>query len=389
MSLGKLLGLVALTLSLYILWQARHLLLLVFAALVLAIALNRPVQRLQRSGLKRVCAVFLSMSLFLLATVGFFWLILPPFIDQFQDLLRLFPIGLIRINNWLLWIGSRLPEWMTQPLPDLNNLIQQLPGLFNQFMAQFVAFFSTSLTFLVRLVLVLVLTMMFLAEPRSYRRAFLQLFPAFYRRRADAILNDCEADLGGWIVNIVFTMTAIALLSWLGLALLQVPLSLAHGVLAGGLAFIPHIGLALSLLPPVAIALIDSPWKALAVPVLYLAIHQFERHMLRPWLLSPRVVLLPAITLLVQVLFFSLFGVLGLVVAVPVAVVGRVWLREVVIRDVLDSWRSHPAPLQLPQRNNGQSSRPVATSTPGDRQHPSTPTSHAPTSPTSAPPTQE
>jgi predicted PurR-regulated permease PerM len=339
-SLGKLIGLIAFILSLYILWQIREILLLVFAAIVLATALNRFVKLLIKSGMRRAIAVLASVALLLLFFIGFFWLIVPPFVDQFQQLLQLLPTVIDRVDAWSIVLSQRLPDWMTESLANIDNLTRQLQPLVNQLLSRSVAFFSNSLAVLLKLLLVLVLTLMLLADPAPYRWALIQLFPSFYRQRANQILDRCNAALGAWLVGILFNMSVITLLSCLGLWILGVPLALAHGGLAGFLAFIPNIGPTLSVIPPMAIALIDSPWQAVAVLILYIAIQQFESNFLTPYVMAHQVSLLPAVTLTAQVIFATFFGFLGLLLALPLTVVCQVWLQEAVVKDVLDRWRS-------------------------------------------------
>jgi predicted PurR-regulated permease PerM len=340
-SLSKLLGLLAFILSIYILWQVRQLLLLVFAAVVLATALNRLARRFQKAKVKRVPAVFLSMGILLTVFIGFFVLIVPPFIDQFQQLTELLPLGLGRVDEWVDFLEARLPRWMARNLPDLDSLVQQLQPVASRVLRESLTVFSSSLAVVVKLLLVLVLTMMFLVNPQAYRQTLIQLFPAFYRRRAEGILDQCETALGGWLVGILVNMSVITVLSFTALMVLRVPLAFAHAILAGLLTFIPNIGPTLSVVPPMTIALLDAPWKAGVVLLLYVVIQQFESNLLTPYVMAQQVSLLPAITLLSQLAFASLFGFLGLLLALPLTVVAQVWLQEAVIKDVLDRWR-HP-----------------------------------------------
>ncbi|MBV8884139.1 MAG: AI-2E family transporter, partial [Chroococcidiopsidaceae cyanobacterium CP_BM_RX_35] len=89
-----------------------------------------------------------------------------------------------------------------------------------------------------------------------------------------------------------------------------------------------------------AIALLDAPWKSLAVLALYFVIQQTESNFLTPIVMACQVSLLPAVTLLAQVFFASFFGFLGLLLVLPLTVVGQIWLKEVLIKDILDQW--HP-----------------------------------------------
>lgn len=179
---------------------------------------------------------------------------------------------------------------------------------------------------------------MFLVDPDQYRRIFIRLFPSFYRHRVDYILELCDTALDNWIVGILFNMTVIAVCSGLGLWFLGVKLVLANALIAGLLEAIPNIGPTLSLIPPMAIALLDAPWKAVAVLILYILIQQLEQYLLVPAVMAKQLSLAPAVTLLSQIVFALFFGFLGLLLALPLMVIGQIWVKEVLVKDILDRW---------------------------------------------------
>ncbi|WNZ27105.1 AI-2E family transporter [Leptolyngbya sp. NK1-12] len=338
MKMGQWLGIIALIVSLYVMWRIRQLLLLVFTAIVLATAINHLVQRFQRSRLKRTGAVLLSLAIVGGVFIFIFLLIVPPFIEQFQDLIALLPLGLEQIQLGINWLedrfGPRLPE-----IPDATGLIRQIQPLGANLLQRMLDFFSTSITFLAQLLLVLVLTLMLLANPQPYRQVFIRFFPSFYRHRVDEILTRCADGLGAWTTGALIEMVFIATLSGLGLWLLRVPLTLAHAVLAGLLNFIPNIGPTLSVVLPMTIGFLDAPWKALAVLILYIVIQNIESYWLTPTVMANQVSLLPAITLTSQLFFTTFFGALGLVMALPLAVVAKIWIEEALFKDILDKWQ--------------------------------------------------
>lgn len=340
MNLGQWIGLFVLVVSLYILWQIRQVLLLVFAAVVLATALNRLARRLQRSGMKHGIAILASIVLLLALIVGFFWLIVPPFTVQFQELTERVPRGFERLNLWVDHLRTGLPSQLTPYLPDVESISQQVQPLINRLLGSSVAFFSSSLGIILNVLLVLVLTGMFLANPQAYRKGFVRLFPSFYRRRVDGILDQCEVSLGRWLGGALISMSVVALMSMIGLSVLRIPSPLAQGILAGVLNLIPNLGPTISVIPPMAIALLEAPWKCLAVLGLYFFIQQVESNFLTPYVMAQQVSLLPAVTLLAQVFFATFFGFLGLVLALPLTVVGQIWVKEVLFKDVLDQWRN-------------------------------------------------
>lgn len=337
MKFGQWIGLLVLVASIYILWQIRRLILLLFTAVVLATALNQLVRQLQKLRIIRSWAIFLSIFILLTLLFGFFWLIVPPFTEQFQELLALLPTGVSRVQEWINYLENRLGREYPD-LPDINNLIQQIQPLAMQFFTRTIDLLSTSITAALEFLLVLVLTLMLLINPQPYRNFFVRFFPSFYRQRVDETLSRCATGLESWTVGALIEMIFIATLSGIGLWILQVPLALAHAVLAGLLNFIPNIGPTLSVVFPITVALLDAPWKAIAVLILYIVIQNIESYWLTPTVMAKQVALLPAVTLTSQILFATLFGALGLLMAIPLTVVAKTWLEEVLFKDVLDKW---------------------------------------------------
>ena len=338
MNFGTWIGLVVFFISLYVLWQIKQLLLLLFTAIVLATSLNILVKNFQKKGIKRFNAVFLSMVLLIVMTIGCIWIVVPPFIDQFQDLSNLIPLGIERLNIWIDILSERLDPRIIPLLPDTDELNRQLQPLIQQFLGGGLTIFYNSLGVLLGILLLLAITLMLLADPVTYREGFKRLFPAFYRRRVEEILDLCAQGLEGWLVGILFNMVVIAILSFIVLSILGIPLALSQAMLAGVMTFIPNLGPTLSVISPMAIALIEAPWKALAVLILYIIIQQIESNVLTPIVMAQQVSLLPAITLLSQLFFATFFGFLGLFLSLPLTVVGQIWFKEVIVKDVLDNW---------------------------------------------------
>ncbi len=340
MNFSTWIGIFVFFVSLYVLWQIRQLLLLIFTAIVIATSLNFLVQKLRDRGIKRAYAVFLAIVSLIGVLTGFFLIIVPPFIEQFQDLALLFPQGIEILRNWLDLLLNRLDPELISYLPDTEQITEQLQPLINQLLEGGLNFFYGSFGVLLSILLLLVLTLMLLADPLPYRKGFIRLFPLFYRSRVERILELCNEALEGWIVGILFNMCVITILSFISLSILKIPLALAQAVLAGLLTFIPNLGPVFSVIPPMAIALIDNPFKSLAVLIAYTIIQQLESNILTPLVMAKQVSLLPAVTLLAQIFFATFFGFLGLFLALPLTVVGQIWFKEVVIRDILDKWNS-------------------------------------------------
>jgi predicted PurR-regulated permease PerM len=318
--------------------------LLLFAAVILATVLNRVVRRLQRSRVKRGFAIAITIVILLAVIIGFFALIVPRIVEQLQQLVGILPQVPQRLSTWFERLQSVIPNSMLEQLQEfrgLENLTQQVQTWISRLLNNFFVFLNNSLSVVLSILLFLVLTIMLLANPSQYRRIFIFAFPAFYRRRVDEILGECEAALVGWIKGTLIAMAVIGLVSFVGLTILGVPLPFVNATLAGLLEFIPNVGPTLSVIPPALLALLDAPWKSLAVILLYIAIQQFESLVLVPLIMKQEVDLLPVFTILAVVIFASLFGFLGLFLAIPLLIVVQIWLKEVLVKDVLNKWNSN------------------------------------------------
>ncbi len=341
MKLPDLVAFLCLVIALVILWQFRQIILLIFTAIVLAIALNSLVRRLQKIGISRGRAVLFTLAGVLLFNTLFASLVLPPFLNQFQELVISVPIGIKKflelVNNFL----NSLPPWVPQALRDLKppnfaDITQQVAPVTQNLLGNFFTFFSSSVTILLQLLLVLVFTLMLLANPSAYRNLLVRLFPSNYRRRVDEILGKCETDLLSWMAGVAINSLFVATLSGLGMLLLGIPLVLANALLAGIFNFIPNIGPVGSVIFPVSVTLIQEPWKAIAVVFIYLVVQNLESYWFSPMMMERQISLLPAATLVAQLFFARFLGFLGLVLALPLAVVTKTWIEEAVIKDILD-----------------------------------------------------
>ena len=365
LSFSNLVGTIALLIAVYILWQIRFILLLTFAAVALATAINYLVKFLMKLGVKtRETSIVLSLILLLLIAIGFILLNSSSLSSiRYSNRFTYFPTAADRIAVWLTWLQKQVPEQLVGEIQKLENVTRNIPELATKVAGNFYGVFSGSLGAILNILLVTVVTIMLLVTPRPYVRLFLAFFPSFYRRRAAKILKKCEVALVGWTKGILFNMLVITLLSWLGLSILGVQLPLANALLAGLFTFIPNLGPILSCIPPIILALIEAPWKALAVLILYFLIQQAESNILTPLVMKQQVSLLPAITLLSQATFAVFFGFIGLFLALPLTVVAQVWIEEILIKDILSNWGKQ-GDRSLSRRSNSSQDRITQSSSP-------------------------
>ena len=172
MDIGNWIGLFTILASTYILWQIRQLLLLVFTAMVIATTLNKLCRKLQSFRIKRSLAVLISVSLFILLIITFFWVIVPPLAEQFEQLITIVSEGINKLNDWLNILKDQLPNRLREQLPniDINEVIPQLQPILNQLINNAGEFVGNTFGIILSLVLIMVLTIMMLSDPITYRQ---------------------------------------------------------------------------------------------------------------------------------------------------------------------------------------------------------------------------
>jgi len=302
-----------------------------------------------RFRLKRGIAIALTfISLFVLFAL-MFKVVAPPFVEQVSNWLDQVPTETNQVSRWLEQIDNQLPPQVAEQVEQLDMFIRDIPRLAQGLFSNFFLFFRGLLSAIINVLLILVVTLMLLANPKAYRRSFVRLFPQFYRCRIQDILDSCEVALVGWSVGILFNMAVISVMSFVGLALIGVPIPIGNAFIAGALTFIPNVGPILSVIPPAVLGLLEAPWKGAAVVLFYIAIQQIESNFLTPLIMKRQVSLLPAITLISQLICGILFGFLGVFLALPLVVTGQVWVQELLIKDVMNQWRADGNEGALPR----------------------------------------
>ena len=315
----------------------RQLILLVFAAIVLAQALHLQARSFERLGVQSRWARSFSIAVLLVFTVVFVGLIVPPVAAQIQQLIRVLPQGLTELELWLRQASEQVSFIELEDI-DLSQIIESFQPVLMEILARPVMFVSVPLAVALNLLIVLVLALMLWANPAAYRNVLICLFPKFYRPRAVQILSQSEATLSRWLTAVVLQMITVAVLSGLGLWILGVRFALALGILSGLLTFIPYLGPTISVIPPFLTSL-ENPGTAIAVLMLYGLIHWvIIHHGLSKWI-QRSTQILPGVALLIEILFARLFGISGLILAFPFALVAQVWIHSTLVEDVLNPWR--------------------------------------------------
>nr|WP_276552983.1 AI-2E family transporter [Bradyrhizobium elkanii] len=174
--------------------------------------------------------------------------------------------------------------------------------------------------------IVLFLGLAFAAQPSIYRAGLLFIAPAKYRAQATVIVDRIGETLERWLIAQIITMTAVFLVTWIGLAIIGIPSSFILGIQAGLLAFIPTVGAILGGLIVVLASLATGWIAALSAFILFLGVHALESYVLTPIIQRQALDIPPATLFAFQILLGVVFGIWGLALALPLMAIAKVMI---------------------------------------------------------------
>jgi len=174
--------------------------------------------------------------------------------------------------------------------------------------------------------IVLFLGLAFAVQPGIYRDGLLFMAPAKHRARTVAIVDRIGETLERWLIAQIITMTAVFLVTWIGLSIIGIQSSFILGIQAGLLAFIPTVGAILGGLI-VVLASLASGWvAALSAFILFLGVHALESYVLTPIIQRQALDIPPATLFAFQILLGVVFGIWGLALALPLMAIVKVMI---------------------------------------------------------------
>ncbi len=342
MSSSSYFKLVVILITLLIVWTLRDFLLLIICSLVISNIVCNLCNQIQKSlKIPRPLSLFLVLTVISVIVFTIFILVLPPFIKEFNEILVDIPNGLSKINilintnlnkfNILLYgeqsenvidIFSLINNVVT--IPDASTIAKAIQESFKNL----INIAGNLGSGLLKLIFVLAVSLMISIEPKQYKENILLLIPKNYRNKFRNILEKCNTALANWTFSMVISSLSVGILSLIVLSILDVKYVVSNALIAMVLNIIPNIGPVISGIFPISIALLDNFWKPLAVLGAYVIIQNIESYIIMPSIMKKKANLLPGLTLISQFGFTFIFGPLGLILSLPLAVVIQVLIKE-------------------------------------------------------------
>jgi predicted PurR-regulated permease PerM len=283
------------------------------------------------------------VALSLAAIITLVRLLVPPVIEQTQQLVRVLPQY---VESWEMAIGrfvAKYPAMADMWRPGEHRLMtgiyDALTGPLGNLVPKVVGIVHAG----INVFSVAVMSIYLAAYTGLYREWVIALFPPIHRDLVRDVLTDLKTTLRAWIVGQLLAMVVLAVLTALGLSLLGVPYYLTFGVFTGAVAIVPFFGTLVSTLLPALFVLggdgfagFGGVGHAVLVILLGTVIHLIESNLVIPLITAKKVELPPVLTIMSVLVVGSLLGPVGLLVAVPTLAVVMVVLRRILINRIYE-----------------------------------------------------
>ncbi len=294
---------ISILLGLWLLYQVKSIVVMLFISFILMTAVNPLIKFTNRYRIPSIIVmliVYVGIITLLTTVVAS---LIPAVVQQTRGLTQALPSYLHNLES----------TFNTQFDPNVigsyfssipSNILKIAAGAFNNILNILAVFF---------------LAYYLVLERPNLHRYLLHFFPkASAERRAEALVNAVEQQVGGWVRGELLLMLVIGSMTYVGLVLLGIPYSLPLAVLAGLLEAVPNIGPTIAAIPAILLGLTVSPLIGLGALAMSILIQQLENNLIVPKIMQSATGTAPLVTIIVLLVGYTLGGISGAILAMPI-----------------------------------------------------------------------
>jgi len=300
------------------LYVTREILVTILIVLIIVMAVSPLVDRFSRRMPRAlVVAILALLILAIFAGIGF--AIIPPLVEQIKQLAINLPAILIKLGP----VYQQIQSYLSNYQEGLFNISSQMTSL-SGFFSKTIGLVSGLFLFIT----IIVLSFYLLLDKEAITKAVYNFLPEEKQRNATEILSKISAKMSQWLGGHLLLMLVIGILDGVALAILGVPYALVLGIWGGLMELLPYLGPWLGAIPAFFVALTVSPLTGLFVLAAFFLIQLLESQFLAPKIIGRATGLSPVIIIVVLLFGAKLMGLLGVIIAVPIAAVIAVLIQE-------------------------------------------------------------
>jgi predicted PurR-regulated permease PerM len=326
---------VAALLAVWILYVVRSSLITVYISALFAMGISPLVRMIERqraipigTRLPRWLAILIIYATIIGTVVGIGMLVIPPLVQQGEELWRALPAKIAQGQEFLMRLGI-----LREPI-TLGEAVQRAPA--GGGATAFTTIFSTVRNVaggIFGVITILLLTFYMLVESREIFSFFVRLFPRRQRARVAGVSNTVTQKVSAWLGGQLLLSFLIGVTSAIGLWAMGVPYFYVLALISAVGEMIPMVGPILAAIPAILVAATVSPGLAVGVAIFFIVQQQVENTILVPKIMGRQVGLSAVSVIIALGVGSQLLGVVGAILSVPTAAIVQVLFEELVARD--------------------------------------------------------
>lgn len=303
-------------------------------AMVIAYLMRPLVRRLENKGIKRATGIIMVYLLFILGLLAVTVFILPELINNTRELIRTVPeitvnsqklfdkaMSMIRYSDWPADVKNAILGEIEKGTYKVENFaLDALRSTLTKLIEIITMFFD--------IVLAMFIAYYLMKDAEQFRESVLSITPRSWRNWLTGTGREISSIMSGFIQGQLLTALIVGILEVIGLYIAGVKYPLILGLIGGIANIIPYFGPFIGAIPAVAVALIDSPVRAVWATVVFIIIQQLDNAFISPKIIEGKLGLHPVTTIMVVLIGGQFFGILGMLVAVPIAAILKVILKK-------------------------------------------------------------
>lgn len=328
-SFGTIVRVILIVAAFVFLWFIRDIILILVLSIVIASAVDPVVSWLKARGLPRVFGVLGIYVIAVLVFAALVYLIVPPLVGELQALAERFPGLLEQLfmqlqDSQILSSQNVIFEGVGGYLGAVTEgLSHSLPQALDETLTSGLGSFMAGIFVIVggvfSTILVIIISFYLAVRERGIEGFLRSVTPLQHEAYVIGLWRRTQHKMGRWVQGQLILAVIVGVLMYIGLRFIGVPFAMVLALLGGLLELVPLVGPILAAVPAVIIAFFQGPVIGLLTTALYLLIHPLENHVLVPQIMRKTLGLSPVIIILAFLVGARLGGIVGMLLALPVA----------------------------------------------------------------------
>ncbi|MGB9186096.1 MAG: AI-2E family transporter [Solirubrobacteraceae bacterium] len=305
--------------------QLITLLLALVLTVIVSIPLAAAADLAQRHGVPRAVGALLGLLTAASLIGGLVYLTVPSFVSQTKQFANKLPSTITSAERYIHDLTGARTKTLSA---DLTQFVQSYTHHPQRLIAPLESVGLSAVGILAGLIVMLITALYIAIKPQPLLATSIRLLPINRRGVARRIMARVRVAWLGWLQAIAIDMVVLGGLLYLGMRLVGLSFALGFAVFSALLTVIPNYGSIISAVPPVLFGLAQSPGKALLVLGVYVIVNQIEGNLILPLVMARTVDLHPALVAIGVLFMAQLFGLFGIILAIPLMSLGLILVQE-------------------------------------------------------------